>query len=189
MSIKPTNIYDFTVPANGVYRLHVAGEYFKILLASGAVNVLADWGRLKGLTSGQGLEDSEFQWLIFEDTTGGDNTLRVVIGDRRFIDGVSGAMTVQQNAAARAAFTNTQRTVTSASQQLIAANTARQYLFVQNRHASGFVYLNFGAAATAGNGIKIGPGGFWESGAVCPTSAIHMIGDVASNTEVLTVEG
>lgn len=189
MNLKPTNIYDFVVPANGVYRLHVAGDYFKILSASGAVNVLADWGRLKGLTSGQGLEESAFQSLMFEDTTGGNNTLRVVIGDQRFIDGVSGAMTVQANVAARAAFANTQRNVTNASQQFIAANAARQYLFVQNRHATGNVWLNFGAAASAADSIKIAPGGFWESGMVCPTNAIHLIGDVASNTDVLTTEG
>lgn len=189
MNLKPTNIYDFTVPASGAFRLHVAGEYFKILAASGAVDVTADWGRLKGLTTGQGLEDSAFQYLLFEDTTGGANTLRVVIGDRRFIDGVSGAMTVQQNAAARSAFTNTQRTVTNASQQFMAANTARQYLLVQNRNATGNIWLNFGAAASAADSIKIAPGGFWESGFVCPTNAINMIGDVATNTDVLTTEG
>lgn len=190
MSLKPTDIYEFTVPANGSYRLMVQGDYFKLLAASGAVDVLADWGRLSGLTSGQGLEESPFKSLLFTDKTGGPNVLRVVIGDQKFIDGVSGSAAISSNVVARVGgVTQGSVTVTNASAQHAAANTARQYLLVQNRDAAGVIYLRFGAAATTATGISIPPGGNYESGFVCPTQAVHIIGSIASNPNVLIVEG
>lgn len=188
--MKPTNTYEFTLIGNGSYRLLVAGDYFKILSASGAVDVEADWGRLTNLTAGQGLESSPFQYLYFRDRTGGANAIKVVIGDEKFIDGQSGAVSVSSNVAARSGtFANASVTVTNASAVHAAANSARQYLLVQNKHASGILYLAFGAAATAANGVRIAPGGSYESGVVCPTGSINIIGDIVSNADVVIVEG
>lgn len=190
MSLKPTDIYEFTVPASGSYRLMVQGDYFKILAASGAVDVLGNWGRLSGLTAGQGLEESPFQSLLFTDKTGGPNVLRVVIGDQKFIDGVSGSAAISSNVVARVGgMTHTSVTVTNASAQHVAANAARQYIAVQNRDVSGILYLRFGAAATTATGILIPPGQSYESGAVVSTQAVHIIGSIASNANVLIVEG
>lgn len=35
MTVKPSKIYDFVVPANGPFLLTVAGDYFKILASTG----------------------------------------------------------------------------------------------------------------------------------------------------------
>ena len=188
--MKPTNTYEFNMTPNGAYRLLVSGDYFKILSSSGAVDVEADWGRLTQLTAGQGLEDSEFKYLFFRDRSGGANALRVVIGDEKFIDGMSGAVSVSTNVAARSAvFSNTNVTVTNASAVHAAANFARQYLLIQNKHSSSNLHVTFGATATAANGVRISPGGSFESGGVCPTADVHIIGDVASNPDVVIVEG
>lgn len=90
----------------------------------------------------------------------------------------------------QSAFTNTARTVTNASAQVLAANAAREYLLIQNKSASGTIWVCFGAGpATSANGIAIGPGGFWEWNANVPTNAVQCIGSLASNPDVLTVEG
>lgn len=189
--MKPTKFYDFTVPANGTYRLLVAGDYFKIMSASGPLNVQADWGELRGLIAGQGLEDSPFAFLNMQDASGAPNAVRVVIGDEKFVDGLGGTVNVGTNNAAQSgAFANAQRTVTNASAQLLAANAAREYLLIQNKSASGTIWVGFGAGAvTQANGVRIIPGGFYESGFVCSTQEVQAIGDIASNADIVTVEG
>lgn len=119
-------------------------------------------------------------------------TLRLVVGVGISIRGGAGLSTgtsVASVVSSRSSNTNTQKTVTNSSTQLLAANAARNYLLVQNRDASGAIYLNFGAAAaTTNNGVLIPAGGFYEPG-VIPTDAIQAIGSIASNANVLTVEG
>lgn len=189
--MKPSAIYSFQVPASGVYQLPVIGEYFKILSADGAVDVRAEWGTLKGLVAGQGLEATPFQRLEITDVSGANNNLRIFIGDEKFIDGLGGTVSVSQTVVARtSAFTNLNKTVTNASAQLLAANLARQYLLVQNKSTAGTLYLGFGAgAATVANGVRIIPGGAYELIGVCSTQAIQCIGDIANNPDVVTVEG
>jgi hypothetical protein len=83
-----------------------------------------------------------------------------------------------------------QRTVTNASAQMIAANATRRYLFVQNNDATGVIYLNVaGAAATVANGIRILPGESFEMANPAPSAAIFAIGSIASNANVISVEG
>lgn len=85
--------------------------------------------------------------------------------------------------------TNTAKTVTNASSQLLAANAGRKYLLIQNKDSAGTIYVSFGAAATVANGIKISPGGFWEWDKAIPVNAVHAIGDAANNPNVAVVEG
>lgn len=88
------------------------------------------------------------------------------------------------------AFTQAQATVTNASGQLLAAKAARRYLLIQNKDASGDIYVNLtGAAATTANGIKIAAGGSYECQGYQPTAAITAIGSLASNANIVVVEG
>lgn len=81
--------------------------------------------------------------------------------------------------------------VTNQSREVRARNPSRRYLLIQNNSTSGTVYVNLnGEEATAKTGIRLTPGMFLELGPVwCPTEAVAMLGDVASNTEVVIVEG
>lgn len=188
--MKTSSIYTFDITANGVYRLPVAGTLFKLLLSTGAVNVRSDNIDLKSLITGQGMMNTPFNYLTFTDVSGASNTLRIVVADSEFIDGMTGSMTITANKnTVSAAFANTAATVTNASAQLLAASTTRQYLMIQNKDASGNIYVNFGAAATVANGIKIPPGGNYELNNIVSTQAIFAIGDIASNANVLTVVG
>jgi hypothetical protein len=46
-------------------------------------------------------------------------------------------------------------TITTTSQQILGVNAARRSLEIQNNHATEDIYVNFGAAATVGNGIRV----------------------------------
>jgi hypothetical protein len=90
------------------------------------------------------------------------------------------------------ALSNAAKTVTSGSGSLVAANPSRGYLCIQNKDAAGSIWVTFGGgSATQANGLLIGPGGFWEwdgAGAI-PTGQATAIGDLASNANVLVLEG
>lgn len=101
----------------------------------------------------------------------------------------SGDVNVIAAAPTRATGANSQKTVTNASAQLVAANAARSYLLIQNNDATGIVYVAFGAAATTANGIKIPPGGSYELNCNILTAAVNAIGSIASNANVVVVEG
>lgn len=197
------------------WELNVAGSYFSTLECSQTVNVRfylggkqLDLGEIKGLAAGLevafGVGVNSFDRVQI-DVQAGD-TVKVGIGNgqARYNRGAANVtvmgtpsvtvanqplVTVAQNTQTRAAFANTAATVTTASAQLSAANAGRQYLLIQNKDTAGSIWINFGAAATQANGVKIGPGGAWESGSVTPSNAVFAIGDLANNANVVVVEG
>jgi hypothetical protein len=140
---------------------------------------------------GQGFEKQPYARLEITDASGASNTVRYVIADEGFIAGLSGNMTISSIVPVQSSsFANTAKTVTNASAQLIAANTARKYLLIQNKDAVGNIFVSFGSgAATTANGIKISPGGAYELAQNMSTQELRAIGDIASNTNVLVVEG
>lgn len=94
------------------------------------------------------------------------------------------------NPANQGTFTSAQKTVTSSSGQLLASNANRRYLMVQNNDATGIVYVNVaGAAATATNSVRLLPGAALEITGFVPSGAINAIGSIASNANVVAVEG
>lgn len=186
--MKPSQFYEFTVEPFGAYNLTVTGDYFKIMRSTGPVSIKAEWGELKELTAGQGLEEAAFGRLEIRNETGSPNVVRIFVGDRKFIDGMAGVVTVGMNTVARAAFASSAKTVTNADGPLVAASASRNYVLIQNKHATASVFIAFGTAATVAGGIRIGPGGAYETGQVAPTSAIRAIGDEPTNSAVVVVE-
>lgn len=186
----PTNIYTFTIGPSSVYQLQVAGDLFKILSSTGSLKVRADKDILiSGMGAGQGVQNVHFERLELTNETGSNNTVRILIGDPDFIDGLIGSVSVTSNQTPQVtSLTNVNATVTNASASLLAANAVRKYLLIQNKDPSGSIYVNFGAAATVANGVLIGPGGSYEP-SVIPTQQIFAIGSLANNPNVLTVEG
>ena len=184
-------IYTETILAGSTSRRLFSGAFFKIISATGALNVRTSTVILNGLVSGQGFEKAPFDFLELTDASGAANTVRYTVATEGFLDGITGSMQITSMVPVRSvSFASTAKTVTNASTQLVAGNTARAYLLIQNKDPAGIVYVNFGAgAATAANGIKIQPGGAYEMSEVQSTQAIQAIGDIASNANVLVVEG
>lgn len=193
-----TYVQTFTGPST--WELNVPGKFFTVLGSSSAVNVrlyakgqLLDLGEVRALGAGLeigGMAEGVYFDRVQIDATAADTiTIGIGNGQSRYNRGASN-VTMIQNRAAQMVPVNTAKTVTSASGQLLAANANRQYLLIQNKDPSGILYVNFGAgAATAANGVQIAPGGSYELDAVVPTTAVQCIGSIASNANVLVVEG
>lgn len=86
-------------------------------------------------------------------------------------------------------YVQTNVTVTTTAANAIAANANRRFLLVQNKDVSGTIYLNFATTATAANGISIGPGQTFILDTKVPTGGVSAIGSIASNTNILFVQG
>lgn len=186
----PTKIYTLTIAANQSFRQLVQGQYFKIISATGPVTVQSDFGKLENLTTGQGLEKTPFDYLLLTDASGASNTIKLLIGDENFIDAFTGSMVIlAAKAPVSGSFVNVNAAVTNASAQLLAANANRQYLLIQNKDAAGSIFVTFGAAATAANGIQIAPGASYELATTVSTQAVFAIGSIANNPNIVTVEG
>lgn len=100
----------------------------------------------------------------------------------------NGNVTVTNTAGA---FTQEQKTVTNASGQLLAAKANRRYLLIQNNDATGNIFVTLdGGAATLEKGIKIAAGGgsLALENYLC-TGEIFAIGSIASNANIVVVEG
>lgn len=82
-------------------------------------------------------------------------------------------------------------TVTNVSQMFFGGSGKRRYVFFQNNHSSGniFIYFADGGTATPSNGIKLGPGQSYELNSFCPTHQIQLIGDIPSNSDVIAIVG
>ena len=183
-------IYTDTIAPNAVLPRLFTGAYFNILSSTGPINVRTDEVNLRGLTAGQGFEEQPFSRLELTDASGASNTITYVIADRGFLSGLTGNMTISSIVPVQSgSFANSNNTVTNASAVLVAANTARKYLLIQNNSNTGNIYVRFGVAATVATGIAISPGGAYEMSDVQSTQAIHAIGDIASNANVTVVEG
>jgi hypothetical protein len=80
-------------------------------------------------------------------------------------------------------------TVTNVSGSLMAANPSRKYLLIQNKDPVGRIWINFGAAASQATGVLIVPGGAFELDAKITGQEIFAIGDLASNPNIMRVQG
>jgi hypothetical protein len=99
----PAKIYPLTIAPNASFTLQVVGDMFKVLSASGAFEVTGDtFGSMGAIQPGQGLDNTPFQRLTFRDTSGGSNTLSVLVAGTDFIDDrITGEVSVIDGGKAR----------------------------------------------------------------------------------------
>lgn len=115
-------------------------------------------------------------------------TIRIGLDARDDSTRIGGTITVAPVRSAGAAV-HAQSAVTAVDSEILAANALRSFLLIQNKDLAGTAWVNLnGVAATAANGIRIGPGESFElSGTWMTTAAIHAISDV--NLSLLIIEG
>lgn len=131
-----------------------------------------------------------FTQIMVENAAQAGKRLRIFYGvDVDFVGGMNATISVSSVVPVLGNFTNSQKTVTTASALLSAADADRKYFLVQNNHAAGNIFIQFGAAAGLMSGIKIGPGVSYELNANMHSGEIYAIGDIASNANVVIVEG
>jgi hypothetical protein len=194
--------YSQTFAAGQTWVMNVPGRYFVILGCTLTVNVRffkggkkLDLGDISSLLAGLEvgpLDTEKGDPYAFDrvevDVQAGD-TVQVGIGNGAARYNRANA-TVTIGGGMNGAYAQAAATVTNVSAQLLAAKTTRRYVLIQNKDTAGNIYVNLaGVAATAANGIKVGPGGSLEVNAFCPTAAIFAIGDIGSNANIVTAEG
>lgn len=185
-----------TLSANQRLEFNVTGDFFRLMAATQTLTVEfyrqgAEIAEAAGVSVGyaERFRNGKFDRIAI---VNGANAQTVQIVARDGADVLydtppNGQVTVTNTGGA---FTQSQHTVTNASGQLRAANAARRYLLIQNNDPSGIVYVNVsGAAATVAAGVAIPAGGSYELANYVPTGAINAIGSIASNANVVTVEG
>lgn len=188
-----------TFTAVGTWRLNVSGRYFTVISSANAVGITFYRGGKK-LELGQVssiLAGIEFLFDVGEGFDAVDiavtaDTITVGIGNGQArYNRMSGSVDINTGKVPRVtAPTSVQATVTNASAVLVAANATRQFLAIQNNDLSGSIAINIsGAAATFLNSIIIKPGEYWEPNSSVPTTAIQAIGDIASNPNIVVVQG
>ncbi len=171
-----------------------ASDFFRLLAAQNVVNVEfykngAEVSEVFEIGAGyaERIPDGFDKVVIVSSTT---QTIQFVTrkgADVRYDTPPNGNVIVTNTGGA---FTQQASTVTNASGQLRAANAARRYLLIQNNDASGVIFIRLdGATATSGNGLRIPAGGSIELASFVPTGAITAIGSIASNANVIVVEG
>lgn len=170
----------------------ISGQYFELIDCPDPVDVVlsdlngAQRGLMRQAEASFHLRNTDFRTVQISSATA--QTVRFAYGSGE--GGTRRTSGTVQLAGEQGAYTQAAATVTNASAQLVAANTNRRFLLVQNKSQTGTLYLNLaGAAATVGNGVLIGPGDSIELDAYCPTGAVFAIGDIASNPDVVVVEG
>lgn len=188
--------YDLNIPASGSQMVAAVGEYIRcaaslVGVTETAIEITPLGGTTFKLLPGQAvnLKKQYSRWLIRNTSGAGSLVGEVMIGDGEFTgERVTGSVTVANAQSRNGAYSQSVATVTTAASQLLAANSSRLFLMIQNTGA-GNIYVNFSGTATVANGFKIPPGGAWEAGAYCPTGAVSVIGDIASNPNVIVVQG
>lgn len=193
--------YTQTFAAAATWEMNVPGSYFTTLNCEKTVNVrfykggqALDLGEVKGLFAGLEVVlgtaggPAAFDRVAIDVQAGDTVTIGIGNGQARYNRAATLAQITSNKVPQVGAASVAQKTVTSASGSLLAANPGRQYLLIQNQHATASIYLKFGAAATTA-GIKIPPGGNYEPSPAVPTQEIFAIGDTASNTTITVVEG
>lgn len=187
--------YSQAITAAGTWRLGVPGSYFRLLSLTYPVDVQFLRHGTVVFTAGQVLDGfwskpaGGFDEVMITSASAQTVTLGITTGDAGY-DRAVGSVSVTNQPVNNGILTDTAQTVTNASGQLLAPNAARRFLLVQNKDAAGNIFLTFdGGAATVANGVKIAPGGSLILDVYAPTGAVMAIGDIASNANVVTVEG
>jgi hypothetical protein len=184
-----------TLAASEAWEVREAGRFFRLLSSAGPVKL--DFYRngsflssIENVQGGIWRESQEvFDRVRITDQSGGSNAVEVLI-DSEHVGydrlSISGNVTSQP---ANGAPSQAAVTVTNVNASMLAANANRRWLLIQNKSASGAIYISFNGAATAANGIKLSPGQSWESGGWCPNTQVQAIGDIASNPDVFYAYG
>lgn len=184
-----------TIQAGGLLEFHDRGDFFRVMDAADPLTVTfyrngAEVAR--GVDVGEGYAE-KFEGNYFDRITVYSATTQAVQLVARLGNVVAydKAPTGQvQLTGEQGAFTQSQKTVTNASGQVLAGNANRRYLLIQNNDASGVIYVTLdGTAATTEKGVKIDAGGSLELAGYVPSGAINAIGSIASNANIVALEG
>ena len=187
------------IGAGQVEEVAAVGAYLRIKSASVPLLIEIEGGKSRfEIAKGGSANLMPFQRFSVSHSSGTDQAVVIAVGE----DGeeqTEGVMTgevaipggvIINNPVVYTNVTHTQRTVTNTSSAIAPNRPTRSFLIIQNRSFVGSIYVKFVTSATVADGIRIAPGEKLEFLAgVVPNGLIYAIGDLASNSDVLVVEG
>lgn len=177
--MKSTQLYDFTLSANGSQVILADANFYKVLTSTGDLQITRDGGStVRPMRAGRGEREVPFQRLTIRDISGASNSGTIVVGDSNFIDDtiiLSSAINVRPEAPSS-------NYKSSAS---LAANTA-EVVFLPAANTGGVIVQNINFLAT--NGASALPGAVFLAKASAPTT--NTDGDaICSSSFVNTLSG
>lgn len=179
-----------TIQAGATLEFYETGDFFRLLECNNQVTVRfyhlgAELVNAEGISEGYAEKFAE-QFTSIKITSDTTQTLQFVVRNGNTVSYDAPPV----GAALNGAFTQANVTVTNASTKLKAGNASRRYLFIQNNDASGDIYITLdGSAATTAKGIKIAAGNAYELQGFVTNGEIYALGSIASNANVVIVEG
>jgi hypothetical protein len=193
--------YTQTFAGVATWEINAPGKYFTLMSCAAECTIklfqggrMLDFGEIKNVLSGIEIggqnEGVEFDRVQITTSTADTVTIGIGNGQVRYNRGAASVDVTTQVPARTGAITQAAATVTNTAAALVAAKANRVYLLIQNKDATGSIWINFAGTATQANGVRIVPGGFFAmDAATVSTQAISAIGDIASNANIVVVEG
>lgn len=184
------------------WELNVTGKYFTTISCSQPVSVRffsggkkLDLGDIKDLLAGLEVilgnisdEKPAFDRVQIDVKAGDTVQVGISNGQSRYNRANTSANILTNVQPISGAWLHGTQTVTTTSQQVASARSSRQYFFIQNKDTAGNIWVTIGVDATQAKGIKLGPNDSYEMTTVQTSQPIYVIGDIASNTNVITIE-
>lgn len=180
------------IQAGATVKFNIPGRNFRLIETTGPVNVtfyrrgaeIAESVQVEAGYSEKWERDSEgFEQVEFYSATAQTIKFAVRMESSVSYDRAVGNVAVTNNSGA---FSFAAPAVANVSTNICNAGSYSRYLLIQNKSASGTIWVSLnGALANVTNGIKIPPGGSLELDSFLPVAQINAIGDLASNTDVV----
>ena len=191
VQLTAAKIYTLQLSAGGQALLPAPNTHFFIISSTGPLAVQGDtFGQIDGLTTGQGMNNLPFNKLTLIDQSGASNQVKILIAPGEFTNQIIAATVAISSASMLAmrqsgSFVASAPALTTAQQLILAANSSRQYLLIQNNDPTitAFIFFANGAAA----GIKLSPGQTFIQENIVTTQAVYMSASAATaNVSVVT---
>lgn len=171
----------------------LVGDYVRVKTASVAVRIRDTHSNVDAtVEQGDALNLKPFSRLRVSHSDAAEQTIELLIGNGTSSDSarVGGSVEVSKLPASAVAMTQAAPVVGVASVQILAANTARRFLMIQNTDPAAIVYVNIaGAAASAATGVKLAPGDSMTLDVYAPSAAIFAIASAVMSAPLIVVEG
>ena len=186
---------DFSMTAGQIVEFYEPSDFFRLLSANNPVKIEyyrngAEISEADGVTTGyaEKFNDSGFDRVRITSATAQTVSFITRMGSEVFFDAPpTGDVKITGKTGPISQYT---RTVGMVSIPIINALVPNRYIFIQNKSASGSIYLSFtGNDATVADGFRLGPGESMEFSDFIPVTGVNAIGDIPSNSEVIVMWG
>lgn len=185
----------FALTAGQRVEFYEPGDFFRLMAATAALNVIyykngKEVAEAEAVTVGyaEKFEGEGFDRFVIEN---GATAQTVTIASRngstvQYDTPPNGQVIVTNTGSS--SWVHATRTVTTTNSSIANGNPLRRYLLIQNKDATGTIWVTLGNTATQANGIKIEPGGSFEMTGFVTTGIVYAIGDIASNANIIVVD-